>query len=128
MAGLWMVVCAVLAIAVSDQTAGLIKHLVHRLRPCAIGEARLLLAECSHSFSFPSNHAANHFTLAVFLSLLFRQRWLTFVLLFWAAFIAFSQVYVGLHYPLDIAAGAVLGALVGGLVFLIYRNVVARIS
>jgi len=120
--GLWMIVCAGLAILASDQSSNLIKHFVHRLRPCAVGEARLLVAHCSDTFSFTSNHAANHFAIAVFLSLVFRQiRWFPFVLVLWAAFISLSQVYVGLHYPADIAGGALLGSLAGYLAFLIFK-------
>lgn len=119
--GLWMIVCAALAIVCSDQCSNLIKHFIHRLRPCAVEHVRMLVA-CSDTFSFTSNHAANHFALAVFLSLaLWRLRWLPYVLLPWAAFIALSQVYVGLHYPADIAGGASLGSLVGYLSFLIFK-------
>jgi undecaprenyl-diphosphatase len=122
-----MVVCAVLAIIISDQSSGLIKHLVHRLRPCAVGEARLLVAHCSDTFSFTSNHAANHFAIAVFLSLVFRHiKWLPPILLIWASFIALSQVYVGLHYPADIAGGALLGSAIGYITFLIFNLVKQR--
>ena len=113
--GLWMLVCIGIAILLSDQSSNLIKYFVHRLRPCFVEPSvRLLVDHCSSTFSFTSNHAANHFALAVFLSLVFRQiRWLPFVLLSWAVFIALSQVYVGLHYPADIIAGALLGAFMG---------------
>ena len=120
--GVWIVVCAILAIVASDQASNLVKHFVHRLRPCAVGEARLLVAHCSDTFSFTSNHASNHFAIAVFLSLVFgRVRWLPYVLIIWASFIALSQVYVGLHYPADIVGGALLGALVGYIAFLIFK-------
>jgi len=122
--GLWIVVCAVLAIVASDQASNLVKHFVHRLRPCAVGEARLLVAHCSDTFSFTSNHAANHFAIAVFLSLVFsRVRWFPYVLIIWASFIALSQVYVGLHYPADIVGGALLGTLIGWVAFLIFNLV-----
>jgi undecaprenyl-diphosphatase len=125
--GLAMVVCAGLAILAGDQAAAnLIKPFVHRLRPCAVEHVRLLAA-CSHTFSFPSNHATNHFALAVFLSLVFRRiRWFPFVLVFWAGFIALSQVYVGVHYPADIAGGALLGTIVGYLAFLIFKLIKQR--
>ncbi len=120
--GLWMIVCAVLAVIASDQSSNLIKHLVHRLRPCAVGEVRLLVKHCSDTFSFTSNHAANHFALAVFLSLVFsRIRWFGAILILWAAFISLSQVYVGLHYPADIVGGALLGSLVGWMAFFIFK-------
>ena len=125
-AGAWMIVCACLAILISDQSANLIKHAVHRLRPCAVEEVHLLV-KCSNTFSFPSNHATNHFALAIFLSLVFhRVWWLPLVLVLWAVFVALSQVYVGLHYPLDITAGALLGSVVGYPAFLIFKLIKQR--
>ena len=124
--GIWMLLCAVLAILVGDQSANLIKHIVHRLRPCAVEQVHLLV-KCSDTFSFPSNHATNHFALAVFLSFVLRRfRWLPVVLIFWAGSIALSQVYVGLHYPADITAGALLGTIVGYLAFLIFKLIKQR--
>jgi undecaprenyl-diphosphatase len=128
MRGLWLIVFAVLTIALCDQASNLIKLLTHRLRPCFVEpQVRLLVAGCSHTFSFTSNHAANHFGLAVFLSLSFSKlRWLPVLLVAWAGFIAFSQVYVGLHYPADVAGGALLGTLVGFITFSIFRHLEKR--
>lgn len=122
--GLWLLVCAALAVFVSDQTSNLIKHVVHRLRPCAVEQVRLLVTNCSNTYSFTSNHAANHFALAVLLVLAFRQhKWLIYVLIFWACFISFSQVYVGLHYPADVVGGAIIGVIAGYGVFAIFKSV-----
>jgi undecaprenyl-diphosphatase len=121
-AGLWMIVCAVLAIVVSDQSSGFVKHFIHRLRPCATEQVRLLVAHCSDTFSFTSNHAANHFAIAAFLSLVFRRvKWLPYVLIIWAGFVALSQVYVGLHFPADIAGGALIGVLAGYAAFALFK-------
>lgn len=96
----------------------LIKKTVERLRPCndtSLSNVRLLLEHCGGGYSFTSSHASNHFALAMQIFLLFRLDWnkIYFVLFFlWAAIISYSQVYVGVHYPLDIFFGAVLGSLV----------------
>ena len=120
--GLWMVVCGVLAIVVSDQSSDFIKHFIHRLRPCAVEDVRLLVKHCGDTFSFTSNHAANHFAIAVFLSMVFRRmKWLPYLLIFWAGFISLSQVYVGLHYPADIAGGALIGVLAGYAAFALFK-------
>jgi len=76
---------------------------------------RRLLNECSGGYSFISNHAANHFGMASFFYITFRKiipkwAWLGFL---WAALIAYSQVYVGVHYPLDVFCGALLGIFSG---------------
>jgi undecaprenyl-diphosphatase len=79
------------------------------------GKVRLLLDHCSGGFSFTSSHAANHFGLAMFIFMtiqpLFKKyTWLFFI---WAAVIAYAQVYVGVHYPLDIFVGALIGLFIG---------------
>jgi membrane-associated phospholipid phosphatase len=92
-----------------------------------VENVRLLVDHCSDTFSFTSNHAANHFAIAVFLSLALRQyRWLAIILILWASFISLSQVYVGLHYPADIAGGGLLGSLVGYGTFLLFGSIRKR--
>ena len=89
-----------------------------RIRPCSEpnlqGLVRHLVPSCN-GFSFISAHATNHFALALFFIFYFKHvgKWVISVALFWAFAIAFSQVYVGVHYPLDILSGAILGLLIG---------------
>jgi undecaprenyl-diphosphatase len=99
-------------------SAKLIKFEVQRLRPCNDPwmQAHLrLLVDCGSGFSFPSAHATNHFALAMFGIVTLRQYWkpVVPVALCWAAVVAYSQVYVGVHYPFDILTGALLGTLIG---------------
>jgi undecaprenyl-diphosphatase len=114
-----VIISAVITVVLTDQFASsIIKPSVHRLRPCndpAIASQVHLLVDCGSGFSFVSSHAANHFGIAVFLILLLRKRfrWITPVALLWAALVCFAQVYVGLHYPLDVIGGALLGVLIG---------------
>lgn len=108
----------------SDQISSeWVKKSVERLRPCndetLIG-VRLLLENCGSGFSFTSSHACNHFALAMQLFLLFRKTWQTkyYVLLFcWAGLIGYAQIYVGVHYPIDILGGAILGCLIAGICY-----------
>jgi undecaprenyl-diphosphatase len=67
------------------------------------------------SSSFTSSHAANHFGMAMFIYTTFKTRFPKWPALFfvWAFLISFAQVYVGVHYPLDITAGALIGILIG---------------
>jgi len=99
-------------------SSSIIKPTVERLRPCndpvLKTEVRNLVA-CGTGFSFPSSHAANHFAIAVFLILVFYKKW-KWILptgLLWAASISFAQIYVGVHYPIDILSGALLGSIIG---------------
>jgi len=116
----WWILFAVITVVLTDQiSAHLIKNLVMRPRPCQDSvlayHVRLLLSNCSGGFSFPSSHATNHFGFAVFIFLTLKNiigRW-RFAFLFWAASIAYGQVYVGVHYPLDVVCGSVLGIFIG---------------
>lgn len=105
-------------VGISDKgSAGIIKPLVERTRPCnEVGvKARVVGVECRNSFSFPSSHATNHLCIAMFLTILFRkEKWYWHISWFiWAILIAYSRIYVGVHYPLDIIGGGILGAVIG---------------
>lgn len=95
-----------------------IAHTVERLRPYLAhpAHAHLLIAR-SHDPSFPSDHAVGGFALA--LSVWLYDRTLGAVLLVLAAILAFARVYVGTHYPADVLAGALLGMIVAGALFLV---------
>lgn len=98
-----------------------LKHLFHRLRPFeTLPGVRLLVAPL-HSFSFPSGHAANAFAAGLVLAR--KIPGLALPALSLAVAIAFSRVYVGVHYPLDILAGALLGA-VCALLVLKYQTII----
>ena len=121
--GLYFALAFALTVGMADATSShLLKKTVRRLRPCQVLEQpddMHLLVRCGSGYSFPSSHAANHFAMAVFLGLAFgkRWRWVKWASLFWATSIAFSQVYVGVHFPVDVAAGALLGSGVGYVFF-----------
>lgn len=117
--GLFAVVAIVLAVTVADNVSSqIIKKSVGRLRPCKVLEPQKemhLLVPCGGGYSFPSSHATNHFAFAVYLLLVMGKlfRWVKIPLLLWAGLISFAQVYVGVHYPFDVFAGALLGSLIG---------------
>jgi len=107
-----------IGVLLTDQvSSSLIKPLVDRTRPCFVVEGVSELMPQANSPSFPSSHATNMFGAATLFWLAGKPRapWvLAFVV---AALVALSRVYVGVHYPSDVAAGAFLGILIGGLVF-----------
>jgi len=122
----WLVTVA-LTITMTDQVSSFIfKPWIHRLRPCAdpamLGHVKLLLGACPSNFSFTSSHAANHFGLAIFVfitlaPLLKKYRYLFFL---WAGIISYAQIYVGVHYPIDILGGTIIGITFGYLFAKIY--------
>jgi membrane-associated phospholipid phosphatase len=117
--GWLIIVFMIVTVTCSDQISShVLKPAVKRIRPCnqeiLAGNIRMLV-NCSNSYSFPSSHASNHFAAALFLIALFagRRKWLSILLVLWAFSISYSQVYVGLHFPMDVLAGAIIGSLIG---------------
>ncbi len=105
---------------ITDYTSShILKPWIARLRPCndpeVISNIRLLASYCGQNGSFTSSHAANHFGMAMFLFITLRPVWGNGCWLFflWATLICYSQVYVGVHFPLDVIGGAVLGCMAG---------------
>lgn len=100
----------ILVVGTSDLATNLLKHLLGRIRPCNALEDVRLLVGCGTSYSLPSGHATNIFAAMVFLTGRYRRFFPLF--LGFAAVVAYSRVYVGVHYPIDIITGAALGTTV----------------
>lgn len=109
------ILAVVLAVGLCDAISHrFIKPNVQRSRPEKAGVSVVLRTRSHGGYSFPSNHAANSFAAATVLAMACPAwRWPAFVI---AALVAYSRVYVGVHYPLDVAAGSGLGLLVGALI------------
>lgn len=116
---IWWVLVAISLIALCDLLSShVIKAYFNRPRPCRdpfmAGQIRFLARYCGANGSFTSSHAVNHFAFATYVASTMRgiSKW--FNLLFvWAFAIAYAQVYVGVHYPSDVLAGAFLGIVFG---------------
>ncbi len=117
--GYYILGVLLLTFAIGDLTASrILKPLIARIRPCnAINLANDIIhrVPCGTGYSFPSAHATNHFAIAVFLICIFYNKFKPIlpIGLVWAAVIAFAQVYVGVHYPIDVFCGAILGVCIG---------------
>jgi len=117
--GFIMILFLVMTFGISDFiSSSVIKPNVQRLRPCNETEIKTKvnnLVDCGTGYSFPSSHATNHFAIAVFLIMMFYHKWKVIlpIGILWAASISFAQIYVGVHYPIDILTGGLLGSSIG---------------
>jgi undecaprenyl-diphosphatase len=120
-----------LLLIVTDQTTNLFKVTFQRLRPCNNPDINSIirLVKPSNSFSFFSGHAANSMATMTFLYLLLKKyyRYAFLVFLFPLIF-AYSRIYLGLHYPLDILTGYVFGATFGYIAYKWYQKYVLKNS
>jgi|Deesub1362A_J573_1020465.scaffolds.fasta_scaffold00132_36 undecaprenyl-diphosphatase len=110
-----------IALAMGDASSNMLKHLFERPRPCHTLIGVRLLVGCGNSFSMPSSHAVNAFAVVATFSHFFRGY--TIPMFAIAIAVALSRVYVGVHYPSDVLAGAVWGIVVAGGVILIFRTI-----
>lgn len=118
-----VVLAAVFAVAVglTDWSANVWKQAVGRVRPCGAIPSTRIVSHCPDSPSFPSNHAANAFTVAAVAAS--TSRLASVPALAAAATISWSRVHLGVHYPFDVAAGGLYGAMVGLLLAFASRRV-----
>ena len=125
---LWILLATGLLILVTDQTTNLFKSGIGRLRPChqeaLEGLVRLVKKSCGGRYSFFSGHASNSFALALFFGFLVKpyQKQLPWVLVGIATLIAYSRVYVGVHFPTDIIVGALVGSIYGTVFYLVWKR------
>jgi undecaprenyl-diphosphatase len=124
----WLLFAFITVLLTDQFSSSIIKNWVQRPRPCAdpllYGQVRLLLDHCSGGYSFTSSHATNHFGVATFLFVTLGRyfgNW-KYLLFIWAALICYAQVYVSVHYPLDVVFGALLGFLIGHFVCWAYQK------
>lgn len=124
---------AFLCILFADGFAdGIIKPLAERWRPSNDPLVKYSVQVVDNlrmkDYSFCSAHAANTMSLAVFFSLLIRSRMITVTMVIWSLVNCWTRLYLGVHYPLDVLTGIVLGGVVGFLVYLFYHRMYRRIS
>ena len=124
---IWLIGIILLVIATDQLTSSILKPGFGRLRPCHDPKISHLVhnvKRCGGLYSFVSGHSANSFAIATFCFLLLRENlkyiWLLFI---WAAVIAYSRVYLGVHYPGDILIGGIIGIIVAILFFRLTKKI-----
>ncbi|MDN3667491.1 phosphatase PAP2 family protein [Algibacter miyuki] len=128
--GVFVIVVA-LMVTFTDQITNLFKDGFQRPRPCRaddlVDRVRFIAVRCG-KYGFFSGHASNTMAAAVFAGLVLKPYYknLIFILVFWSIFVAFSRIYVGVHYPLDILCGLTFGAISGFMFSKLGTYVLAR--
>ena len=121
---LFLLLFVAVLITITDQTTNLFKNGFQRLRPCNNPEINTLIrvVKSSKSFSFFSGHAANSMAVAAFIFFNFKDKIKFFGYIFlWPFIFAYSRIYLGLHYPIDILTGYLFGFTFGFLLFKVYK-------
>lgn len=120
-----------LTILLSDQVSVWLKFSIQRLRPVYEPSIENLVHNVLRKgspYGFVSSHAANGFGIFVFTSRVFKNRNYRWLLLFWAILFSYSRIYSGVHYPLDIIGGALLGWGFGELCYQLLMLIEKRFS
>ena len=125
-AALWAIVISCCSVYLSGWVEDVLKNAVARGRPCRVIDGIRLITTCPKSYSMPSGHAISSFAFAVPLFHLSREymamQWRLYPVIL-ASLIAFSRPYLGVHYPTDVLAGALLGTLIGLALSVLYLQV-----
>ncbi|MEC8601648.1 MAG: phosphatase PAP2 family protein [Bacteroidota bacterium] len=123
------IISIVFLIFISDQLSNLFKYSIKRLRPCHDDQIqnliRIVKEDCGGLYSFFSAHASNSFVVATIFILFMNRKKEYYSLLIWASLVAYSRVYIGVHYPADIIIGSLLGITVS---YLFYTVIFDRIK
>jgi undecaprenyl-diphosphatase len=124
----WLpIIAIIIAVVLSDRISTAIKKKVQRVRPTH----DIVLADKVHTvnnyrggnYGFVSSHASNTFCVALLVALIFEtSTWITLLLFFWAILVSYSRIYLGVHFPLDIIFGAILGMNIAFLIFLLLKK------
>lgn len=119
---------AIIMISISDQVSNYFKYLTKALRP----SHEMYLKNIIHLskagpgglYGYVSAHAANFFTLTLFLTILLPKKynWLKTILFIFSILVSYSRIYNGVHYPLDVLRGILLGAAIGTIFALILKH------
>ena len=110
---MWVVLFLGATVVAADQICNFFKHYTPKLRPTHTPDIEAMVHTVrgyrGGLYGTVSAHSAISFAIALFTSRLFRKRWFTVAIFLWALLVVYSRIYLGVHFPLDILFGALLG-------------------
>ncbi|MCK9218607.1 MAG: phosphatase PAP2 family protein [Bacteroidales bacterium] len=118
---LWILLFAAIMIVLSDQVANIFKQWIARPRPthdAMVTGIHTVNGYVGGQFGFYSGHASTTMALAVYLIILLKNpyRFILPLMIFWALFMSYTRIYLGVHYPGDILVGMIMGSLIGTII------------
>jgi len=129
--GLIFIIITALMAGFSDQLTVFIKDFVGRLRPNRDPELRdiIRLLKDNKSFSFVSGHATTSTAVSLLMHLTLKKYYKYTILFFiWPILFAYSRIYIGVHFPIDVTVGALLGLLIGYFFYQLSIKVLAKVD
>lgn len=127
-----LVALVILFLLCDKITSDIIKPYFARLRPThnpdIMEQVRTLYGYTAGRYGFVSSHAANALGLAVFSSLLFKNKRYTLVIVIWAVIMGYSRIYLGIHYMSDVLGGMIIGSFIGYLTYFLYSFSINKLS
>ena len=124
--GGFVILALIVLVAFSDQFVNLIKNSTARLRTNNDPEIQHLLSilKRPQSFSFISGHATTSTFFSVFVIFLLREKYkFIYLILFFPLIFAYSRLYLGVHFPIDISLGIVTGILLANMYYFLFKKV-----
>ncbi len=129
---IWIILALILCLVFTDQITNFIKHAVERPRPSREPALAGLVHHVKNyrggGFSFVSGHASNVFGFALLSSLILKNKLYTPAIFTWAAIVSYSRIYLGVHYPLDILSGMILGSVVAVVIYTVLQAFQIRLK
>ena len=116
-------------ITFTNEITDLVKFSVQRIRPCNDEELKGLIrvVKQSDTFSYFSGHAANSIAAMMFVFLILKKYYkYSYLIFLYPLIFAYSRIYLGLHFPLDIISGYIFGSLTGILFYKIYSKIISK--
>lgn len=127
----YILIFIALGVTISDQLSGIFKSGLMRFRPChdIALDGLMRKVKCGGLYGFYSAHASNTFFIATFMSFMVgkKLKLLPLLLGIWALIVSYSRIYLGVHFPLDIFMGALVGFLLGGFFSTLTKNTLLKL-